>query len=145
MTLKDILDAKGRTVHCICPDATLEEATKLLVKHNVGSLVVCETLDESPRPVGIVTERDVLHHCASDQCRLGVAKVAEVMTTELVTASPGDAVGKIMGVMTRKRVRHLPVCVEGRLVGLVSIGDIVKAEHNRLAMENEFMMNYIRS
>lgn len=145
MTLNDILRAKGSTVHCIGPDATLDEAVGELVRHNVGSLVVCRPEAEGERPAGIITERDVLHHCASGKCKLGSVKVADVMSAELVTASPNDAVEEIMGVMTKKRLRHLPVSAEGRLVGLVSIGDVVKAQHDRLAIENKFMKDYISS
>ena len=145
MTLQEILNIKGSGVYCIGPDATLADAVQKLVEHNVGSLVVCGSGDEAQRPVGIVTERDVLHFCASGKCELGPVKVVDVMSTELVTATPNDAVEEIMGVMTTRRLRHLPVCTEGRLVGLVSIGDVVKAQHDHLAMENQFMKNYIRS
>ena len=144
MTLKDILGVKGSTVYTIGPDATLVEAVEKLVRHNVGSLVVCASEGEGEqRLAGIVTERDVLHHCASSKGGLGPVKVADVMTTKLVTGSPTDAVEVVMGIMTKRRLRHLPVCVEGRLVGLVSIGDVVKAQHDRLAMENKFMKDYI--
>ena len=67
------------------------------------------------------------------------------MTKELITASPGDSVEQIFGVITAKRIRHLPVLHDGRLVGIVSIGDLVKAQHDRLAMENRFMKDYIVS
>jgi len=143
VTLNDILDAKGSGVYTIGPEATLLDAVEELVRHNVGSLVVCSREAEGERPVGIVTERDVLHQCASSKGCLAPLKVADVMTTELVTASPKDAVEAVMGIMTTRRLRHLPVCVEGRLVGLVSIGDVVKAQHDRLAMENKFMKDYI--
>ncbi len=145
MILKEILGVKGSTVHCIGPDATFDEAVRKLVEHNVGSLVVCPAGDQAQRPVGIVTERDFLRHCASGKCSAGPAKVSDVMSTELVTASPADRVEQIMGVMTEKRLRHLPVCEEGRLVGLVSIGDVVKAQHDRLALENKLMKDYIQS
>ncbi len=68
MTLKEILGVKGSSVHCIGPDATLDEAVRKLVEHNVGSLVACPAGDQAQRPVGIVTERDVLLHCASGEC-----------------------------------------------------------------------------
>ena len=143
MTLKDILNTKGGAVYTIAPGATLLEAVQELVRNNVGSLVVCSSGAEGERPLAIVTERDVLHGCASTGGNLGPLKVADVMTAELVTASPDEPVEAVMGIMTKRRLRHLPVCVEGRLVGLVSIGDIVKTQHDRLAMENKFMKDYI--
>jgi len=144
MILKDILGAKGNTVHCIEADAALENAVRKLIEHNVGSLVIVARGPEGEQPVGIVTERDLLRYCASGACKLGPAKVSDLMSTKLVTASPDDRVDQIMGVMTQKRMRHLPVCEEGRLVGLVSIGDVVKAQHDRLAVENRFMRDYIQ-
>ncbi len=146
MNLQDILSAKGSHVYTTRPEATLEEVVRELVAHNVGALLVCERdCPGGERPVGIITERDILHVCASGRCNLSSARVSEVMTSELITASPDDAVEVVMGWMTNNRVRHLPVLAEGRLVGIVSIGDVVKTQHNRLAMENQFMRNYIVS
>jgi CBS domain-containing protein len=71
--------------------------------------------------------------------------VADVMSTNLITGVPGDAIENVMGLMTTKRIRHLPVVAEGRLIGIISIGDVVKAQHDHLAMENRFMKDYIRS
>ena len=70
-------------------------------------------------------------------------KVAELMTSNVITASPDDSVEQIMGLMTTKRIRHLPVLADDRVVGVVSIGDIVKAQHDSLAVENRFMKDYI--
>lgn len=145
MTLKEILKAKGAAVYSIEAEATLNDAVQKLVEHNVGSLVIVAKEGEGERPVGIVTERDLLRYCASGSCKVGPAKVSDLMTTELITASPEDRVDQVMGVMTQKRIRHLPVCEKGRLVGLVSIGDVVKAQHDRLAVENRFMKDYIQS
>lgn len=146
MTLRDILSAKGSHVYTIRPDASLEEVVRELVAHNIGALLVCaRDCPGGERVVGIVTERDILHVCASGRCELSQVRASEVMTTELITASPDDAVEAVMGWMTNNRVRHLPVLAEGRLVGIVSIGDVVKTQHDRLAMENQFMRNYIAS
>jgi CBS domain-containing protein len=145
MTLKDILGAKGDTVYTISPDAPLEEVARTLVEHNVGSLVVCRRGDSGrDRLAGIITERDLLHCCALSETSWKETKVSEVMTTEVITGSPSDAVEEVMGLMTKRRIRHLPILSEGRLVGMVSIGDVVKAQHDRLAMENRFMKDYIR-
>ncbi|NLS90973.1 MAG: CBS domain-containing protein [Planctomycetaceae bacterium] len=145
MNLAEILKAKGSTVFTIGPDAVLDQAVTRLIDHNIGSLVVCaRDVEHGEKMVGIITERDILHACSSRSgYDLATTRVEEVMSTSLSTASPADAVEDVMGLMTRKRIRHLPVLTGGRLVGLVSIGDIVKAQLGRLALENQFMKDYI--
>lgn len=92
----------------------------------------------------IITERDILHSCSvRTGHNLAMTRVEDVMSTDLSTASPADLVEDIMGLMTTRRIRHPPVVRQGRLVGIVSIGDIVKAQLDRLAMENQFMKDYI--
>lgn len=144
MTLYDILRDKGSTVYTIRPEASLEEATRELVHRNVGALVVCDRdLELGERLVGIITERDITRVCAAGKGPLSAIRVADVMTSELLTASPQDSVEATMALMTARRVRHLPVLSEGRMVGIVSIGDVVKSQLDRLAMENQFMKDYI--
>ncbi len=145
MTLKDILDTKGDAVLTIGPDATLADVAQKLVEHNIGSLVVCrKDAQGNDALVGIITERDLLHSWAKGNEDLTAVQVKAIMTAELVTASPGDPVEKVMGLMTTKRIRHLPIISEGKLAGLVSIGDVVKAHLNHLAVENKFMKDYIQ-
>jgi len=146
MTLQAILNVKGSTVYVIDPDATLADAAKEMVGRNVGSLLVCrrDCRDED-QLLGIITERDLLHAQAEGKLPPSAFKVSEVMTSGLITASPEDGVEQVMGLMTARRIRHLPVVSQGRLVGMVSIGDVVKAHHDRLAMENQFMKDYIHS
>ena len=146
MTLQEILSAKGTKVFTIAPDATLEETVGELVKQRVGSLVVCDRhLKEGEQLVGIVTERDLLYHLGSCKGTLGKAKVSEIMTREVITGTPDEPVEEVMGLMTAKRIRHLPVLSDGRLVGMVSIGDVVKVQHDKLALENQAMKDYIQS
>ncbi len=144
MTLQDILAAKGSQVFTVEPEATLADVVRLLTEHNVGCLLVCRREGDQEKPVGIVTERDLLHAQAAGKGPLEQVKVTEVMTAKLLTGSPEDAVELVMGLMTTKRIRHLPVLSQGRLVGLVSIGDLVKAQHDQLAAENRFMKDYIQ-
>jgi CBS domain-containing protein len=144
MKLHEILSVKGSAVHCISPEATLQDVVKTLVEHRIGSLVVCRS--DSPAKddlLGIITERDILYACADGSRGLVDVKAAEAMSTTLATATPDDEVEEVMGLMTTRRIRHLPVLVEGRLAGIISIGDVVKAQHDRLAMENRFMKDYI--
>jgi CBS domain-containing protein len=146
MIVQDILRVKGTEVHTIRPDATLEDVVLELVRYNVGSLVVMETSSEAPEPrmVGIITERDILRAQAAHQASLDQLKVENVMSTDLVTALLGDELQEVMRLMTEHRIRHLPVVGEGRLRGVISIGDIVKAHHDQLEMENHYMRSYIQ-
>ena len=117
-----------------------------MVEHNVGAMLVCErdlTLGE--RLVGIVSERDLLRCFSAGKCDLTQLKVAEVMSIKLVTARPTDSVTDLMGVMTTHRIRHVPIMSGERLVGVVSIGDLLKAQHDHLVAENQFMRDYIQS
>ena len=144
MKLHEILSVKGCAVQSISPEATLQEVVKALVEHGIGSLVVCRSGTEGKDELaGIITEHDILLACVAGSRPLAEVKVAEVMSTTLITGSPDDEVEMVMGLMTTRRIRHLPVMVESRLAGMISIGDVVKAQHDRLAMENRFMKDYI--
>ena len=143
MKLADILAHKGYKVHSIRPSATLAEVVQVLVRHNIGSLMVCEE-EDCKRMLGIITERDILRACAARRGPLDATRVSEVMTTNVVTGSPSDSVEDTMGLMTEHRIRHLPVIECDDLVGIVSIGDIVKAQHDALTMENHYLKSYLQ-
>lgn len=146
MTLQDILRAKGTIVHSIAPTATLDDVVAKLVEHNCGSLVVCDSSvpGSKPRMVGIITERDILRACAARQAPLEAQRVADVMTRKLVTGTPSDPVSDTMGLMTQHRIRHLPVLEGEELVGLISIGDVVKAQYHETVVENHYLKEYIQ-
>lgn len=139
MKLRDILQNKGREVHSISPADTLGRAVDKLVGNNCGALVVIE----DDRMVGIISERDVLKACAELKRPLEVA-VRDRMSTDLVTAGPDDDVEHVMGLLTYHRIRHLPVMDADVLVGVVSIGDIVKSQYDELSYENRFLKQYIQ-
>ena len=143
MTLRDILQLKGSHVLTIVPTATLAEVVRKLVQHNCGSLVVCEDGDPC-RMIGIITERDILRACAAGQAPLHEARVLDAMSTQLCTGRVNQSIEETMGQMTERRIRHLPVVEEGALVGLISIGDLVKAEHAAMAVENHYLRTYIQ-
>jgi CBS domain-containing protein len=144
MILQDILNAKGSAVRTISPEAKLDEVAHTLVEHRIGALLVTKQGPSGDQELlGIVTERDILYHCARGNLPLAAVEVTAVMSSPLITGLPTDTIDQVMGLMTDKRIRHLPVLSEGRLAGMVSIGDLVKAQHNRLAMENQFMKEYI--
>jgi CBS domain-containing protein len=144
MFLRDILNTKGPVVHTIEAGASLEDVVQQLVRHNCGSLIVCDT-STSERMVGIITERDILRACAAHRAALSALTVVDAMSANVVVGSPGDSVEDTMGLMTNKRIRHLPVVEDEQLLGLVSIGDIVKIQHDRLTMENHYLKNYLHS
>jgi CBS domain-containing protein len=145
MNLQDILMAKGSVVHTIAPEARLDEVARTLVELRIGALLVARPSESGdPELLGIITERDILYHCARSNLPLAAVEVSEVMSSPLITALPTDSVEQMMGLMTAKRIRHLPVRLEGRLLGMVSIGDLVKAQHDNLTLENQFMKDYIR-
>ena len=141
MILSEILQAKGRRIYTIVAHASLADVVDKLVEYNVGSLVVCA---DDGRLAGIVTERDILRACAARR-RLEDNIVEHNMTTDVITASPRDNVETVMGLMTEHRIRHLPILEDDRLVGIISIGDIVKAQHEELTRENYYLMSYIQS
>src|SRR4029079_4886293 len=142
MKLADILAHKGYKVHSIRPSVSLAEVVQVMVRHNIGSLMVCAE-EDCKQMLGIITERDILRACAARRGSLESIEVAEVMTKDIVTASPNDSVEDIMGSMTDHRIRHLPVIENDELVGIVSIGDIVKAQHDALTMENHYLKSYL--
>jgi CBS domain-containing protein len=141
MNLRDILQSKGDAVFTIPPTSSLDEAVRVMVDHRCGSLVV----GTAGQMVGIISERDILRALAEVKKPLDSIPISERMTTRVITGHPDDDLGKVMGVMTQNRIRHLPVMNEDKLVGMVSIGDIVKAQHEQLTRENYFLMNYIQS
>ena len=141
MTLQDILRVKGSAVHSISPAAMLDDVVQTLVARNCGSLVVC---DEGSL-TGIITERDILKACAAHPSEFKQLRVRDVMTADPVTATPQDSVEDVMGLMTNRRIRHLPIIDDGKLAGMISIGDVVKAQHDSLSLENHYLKTYIHS
>ena len=141
MRVYEILQQKGDAVYQIAPSATLADAVERLVHFHCGSLLVAE----AGSIVGIITERDILKAVASEKKALSSLLVCEFMTQKLVTGHPSDDVGNVMGVMTTHRVRHLPIFDDGRLAGMISIGDVVKAQFDLLAVENHYLKVYIQT
>ena len=139
MRLSDILRAKGSDVVTIDPDRTALEATRMLVDHNIGAMVVIQ----EGAPVGIVSERDILRLTARAPQELDRTSVADIMTQDVVFAGEGDSLADAMESMTLRRIRHLPVTREDALVGIVSIGDVVNALRTEFEAENRHLKDYI--
>ena len=131
MKVEAVLAAKGHEVATTDPKTTLGTVAKKLRLERIGALVVME----DQKVVGIVSERDVVHSFAQHGGEASGIRVADVKTRSVVSCKPADKVTHVLGLMTRHRVRHLPVFEGGRLVGLVSIGDAVKHRLDELELE----------
>ena len=140
MRIKEILRRKGSDVVTIGPEAALHEAIQSLVEHKIGGLVVTAS---NGTVVGIITERDILRESAERCDKLKVTSVAEAMTRDVIIGVPDDSLDYVMGVMTKNRIRHLPVLDEMGLVGIVSIGDVVNAHLQKTEFENRMLKDYI--
>lgn len=124
-TVRDLLQGKGHEVFTTSPDVSLQKALALMAERHIGALPVTE----AGRVVGIFSERDFARHAASHSDCLDLqASVKELMSHPVYFVSPEQTVDECMAVMTAKKLRHLPVLEEGRLIGLVSIGDVVKSQ-----------------
>ena len=136
MNVEGILRAKGGKVVTIRPDATVADLVRGLRDERIGAMVVSE---DGYHVDGIVSERDVVRALAADGGRVVERLVAEIMTREVMTCAPTDPVKSLMELMTHRRIRHLPVVANGVLVGIVSIGDVVKNRLDEMATETSVL------
>ena len=140
MDVETILRSKGRTVATIRPNETVGAAVEALVSGNIGALVASE---DGEAVDGIISERDIVHALARHGAALLAQTVAEVMTRSVVTCDPTESVAELMAEMTNRRIRHLPVVREGRLCGIVSIGDVVKNRLDEIEYEAKSLRSFI--
>ncbi|UCF67984.1 MAG: CBS domain-containing protein [Acidobacteriota bacterium] len=138
-SVADLLKQKGPAVHTIDQQATVFEAIKEMVEKNVGSLVVMD----GEKVAGIITERDYLRRIVLEGRTSRQTPVKEVMTTRLVEVDPAVEIEQCMSIMTRERIRHLPVIADGKLAGIISIGDVVKYLSRERAAEIRYLTDYI--
>jgi CBS domain-containing protein len=142
MTVKDILLLKGSQVLTIEPTATLASAIRMLAQRRIGALVVTGA---DRRIVGIISERDIVRMLDESGTAMLNTPVAEAMTRKVVTCTQSETIADIMERMTSGKFRHVPVVEGGRLVGIVSIGDVVKARLGELEQEQDALRDYIRT
>jgi len=140
MLVSNLLEGKGTMVVTVTKDATVGDVVADLAHHRVGALVV------SPDAVqiqGIVSERDIVKRLSVLHTELLDEPVSSIMSTDVRVCSPGDDVETIMNLMTERRIRHVPVVEAGRLVGIISIGDVVKSRIQELEKDRNELMEYI--
>ena len=140
MNVETILRNKGNSVATIRPDAPLGTAVEMLCRQGIGALVVSEN---GERVDGILSERDIVHALAHHGADLMSLPVSEIMVSPVVTCEPGDSVGALMAEMTNRRMRHFPVLRDGRLCGIVSIGDLVKNRLDEVETEASSLRSFI--
>ena len=140
MLISQILKSKGDAVFTVGPAETVGSAAALLHTRRVGAMVV---LDDEDNVVGILSERDVVRAVAEGAGEGLRRPISTCMSAEVIFADPGETVDQLLGRMTDRRIRHLPVCKSGRLVGIVSIGDLVKVKIAESEAEAETLKNYI--
>ncbi len=141
MTVQEILGEKGGEVATIRADAKVTEAVRLLGERRIGALPVVDGAEVT----GIISERDLIYCLKDHGAEVLDWPVSRVMTAPAITVEPSTPVLNALALMTKRRIRHLPVVAGGRLVGLVSIGDLVKYRIERIEQEAAAMRDYIRS
>ena len=138
-TAQQMLKEKGDTVYTVEPDATVLVAAQKMNEHHVGSLVVTK----DGRLAGIFTERDILRRVVGEGRDPEKTTVGEVMTTAVACAAPETTLDEMKHVMREKRIRHLPVVVDGQVIGMVSIGDLNRAENSVQAQTIRYLEQYM--
>lgn len=139
MNIASILATKGDKVVTIRPEQSIREALGVLAQHNIGCLVV---VDENRRPVGMLSERDVVRTVVKNEAVFTLT-VNQLMTRNLILGTPGDDIAAAGSTMLERRIRHLPVMDGGKLIGIVTIGDILKAQRDTLLGEVDTLQTIV--
>ncbi len=139
MKISGILSRKGSSVVTTDPSVSVTQFLRLLAQHRIGAVVVIS----GKRPVGIISERDVVRRLAEAGASALEEPISQLMSTELITCTPEDALDEIAMLMTERRIRHLPVLDDGELAGIVSIGDVVAARLRELEQTQAQLESYI--
>ncbi len=137
--VSEILKGKGHHVVTVAPTQPVSALVAVLLEHRIGAVPVVD----GGRLVGIISERDLVHGAAQHGSELMSLPIDRLMTRQVKTCAPEDAVVELMEVMTRSRIRHLPVLEHGRLAGIISIGDVVKQRLDEAQSEVEALRSYI--
>ena len=140
MKVKDILVNKSSTIITTTAEQSLLDASQLLAEHNIGAVVV---VDKNDTPIGILSERDIVRQLAAHHTESLNFKVKDIMTKDVIIGFPEDDLSYVSSTMTDKRIRHLPIMDDKQLVGMISIGDIVKVQLDHFANEAHMLRQYI--
>lgn len=141
MKIKDVVKGKAdQGVVTIPPDATVRDLVALLAEHNIGAVVVSS---DGSTVAGIASERDVVRRLGAEGAEVLAATVETIMTSTVHTCAPEDDLDELMGQMTERRIRHVPVVVDDVLHGVVSIGDVVKSRITQLTFERDQLDSYV--
>jgi len=140
MLVRDVLESKGRRIISIDADATVSDAVSRLVQNNIGSLPV---VDPSGKLIGVFSERDVLRLIHNRGEGFGRMRVSEVMTPGPITCSLDDEVDDVMGKMSDRHIAKVPVLSDEKLVGVISVGDVIKVLYDKVHTENQHLRSYI--
>lgn len=140
MRVSEVLRRKGADVITVGPDRSVRDLLGLLAEHGIGAVVVSA---DGAGVDGIVSERDVVRRIHASGAEVLDGPVAAIMTTDVETCAPPDDLEQLMDTMTERRIRHLPVLDDGRLVGIISIGDVVKHRYSEVQAERDQLTAYI--
>ncbi|THF61488.1 CBS domain-containing protein [Pseudothauera nasutitermitis] len=139
VSVRQVLESKGSTTYCVAPGVTAYEALALMAEHNIGGVLVTE----SDRLVGIFTERDYARKVVLKGLRSTEVQVRELMTPTPTVVGPEQTIDEVMNIMSEGHFRHLPVIEDGRIVGVISIGDVVKSVIDQQRRTIDHLSNYI--
>jgi CBS domain-containing protein len=139
MTIASILRGKGSDIIHATPEQSVADVVRLLCEHRIGAVLVMD----GDRVAGVLSERDVVRELNVQGAAVLDRKARDIMTADVVSVEPGESITSALSRMTRRRIRHLPVLAEGRVIGIVSIGDLVKARIDQAVTEAEALKDYI--
>ena len=140
MKVKELLKTKGNLIITIDQNQVLQIVFQKLVEHNIGALPVC---DASGAVLGIITERDLLKECSKPESTISKTKVKDIMTENIAIGVVEDDLDYIASIMNQKKIRHLPIMDEGKLVGIISIRDIAEKQLKEVHKDVRWLSNYI--
>ncbi|MCF6320652.1 MAG: CBS domain-containing protein [Rhizobiaceae bacterium] len=142
MSVSTMLEGKPKSIITASPDDTVADATQLLAKHRIGAVIVC---DKGGKVRGILSERDIVRDIAHDGAAILENSISSCMTKNVLSCKRDDSIDSVMEIMTEKHFRHMPVTEGGKLVGVISIGDVVKCKIEQAEKDAQELMNYIAS
>ncbi len=140
MTIRELLKNKGAELIGVHPDTTISKAIEKMVDRNIGALII---VDDAGKPVGLFTERDALKALVRSGMNPDILKVKDIMTVDLVVVKPEDDLNTAMSIMNKLKIRHLPVVEDGRVIGIISIRDVVNNLVGKLEAEVHYLKEYI--